>query len=184
MDSAKNAQRAHWLDAFANGINDEYFRRAVNIGRVHARIGLKPQWYIGGYALVAEHMIDGMVAPGLWRFVPGRRALARRLPVFVKVAMLDMDVALSTYFDETEDKIRQVVDQLGNALAALAASDLTPQVSNLPGEYGCIQADFNGAVSSLRGTALCYRGDRSLCAGASKQAIWVKSIQPFPTWTK
>lgn len=150
MDTAKNAQSAHWLDAFANGLNDDYFRRAVNIGRVHARIGLKPQWYIGGYALVAEHMIHGMVAPGLRRFMPGRRALARRLSVFVKVAMLDMDVALSTYFDATEDKIREVVDQLGNALAALAKSDLTPHVDNLPAEYGRIQADFNVAISSLQ----------------------------------
>lgn len=150
MDSAKSAQRAHWLEAFGKGLDAGYFQRALNIGRVHARIGLKPQWYIGGYATIAEHMIHGMVAPGLTRFIPGRLALARRLSLFVKVAMLDMDIALSSYFDETEDKIRKVVDQLGDALTALAASDLTVQVNDLPPEYRKVQSDFNGAITSLQ----------------------------------
>lgn len=150
MERAKSAQRDHWLDLFANGLGNAYFDRAANIGRVHARIGLKPQWYIGGYSLVAEDIIHAMVAPGLWRFVPGRRALAKRLSLFVKIALLDMDVALSTYFDATEDKTRQVVERLGEALAALAASDLTPQVRDLPVEYARVQSDFNAAVASLQ----------------------------------
>jgi methyl-accepting chemotaxis protein len=48
-DRAKNAQLRHWLALFRDGISPDYQASAERIGQTHARIGLDPAWYIGGY---------------------------------------------------------------------------------------------------------------------------------------
>ena len=151
IENAKSAQRNHWMDVFSQGIDEKYFQRATKIGHVHARIGLEPRWYIGGYSAVLEDMIHGMVAPGLMRFMPGRRALARQLAALVKVALLDMDLGLSAYFLDTEEKMRSVVrTELGGALAELASGNLVQQLNGLPPEYAMIQRDYNTAIDAMR----------------------------------
>ncbi|MFA7601997.1 MAG: protoglobin domain-containing protein, partial [Novosphingobium sp.] len=140
MSRARNAQRDHWMDVFSNGVNEAYRRRAVHIGQVHARIGLEPKWYIGGYTLVLEDVIAVLVAPGLFRLLPWRRALARRLATLIKVSLLDIDLGLSGYFVDSEEKLRGVVrDQLGEALEALARGDLTRRTSGLPVGYAKVE---------------------------------------------
>lgn len=153
MDQAKGAQRNHWMKVFSDGLTEEYHQRAVGIGRVHARIGLEPQWYVGGYSLILEDVIRGMVASGLLGLLPWRRRLAKDLTSLVKVSLLDMDLALSTYFVNAEEKVRDIVlGQMGSALALLAKGDLTAQMSGLPSEYAQAEKDFNAAIDSLRQT--------------------------------
>lgn len=149
MERAKGLQKKHWEDLFAHGITDSYFSRANVIGVTHARIGLKPQWYIGGYALVFDHLIRQMVAPGLLGLLPWRRRLARDMATLVKVGLFDMEIAVSTYFDKIEGEIRESVDKMGAALSLLAESDLTAKLAGLPGEFSQAERDFNTAVDSL-----------------------------------
>jgi methyl-accepting chemotaxis protein len=150
MDRAKNAQRAHWMGVFTTGPTDDYYKRALNIGHVHARIGLKPQWYVGGYALVLEHIIKQSLTAGPLGLLPWRRAQAKRLSTFVKMTLLDMDIALTSYSEDNEEKIRVVLDQLGKALGAVAAGDLTVELGELPREYARLHTDFDGALGALR----------------------------------
>ncbi len=149
MDHAKRAQQNHWMGLFERGLTADYAERAVTIGRVHSRIGLEPRWYIGGYSLIIEDMIHAMVMPGLSRFLPWRRALAKRLALFVKIALLDMDIAVSTYSDTNEEKIREIISSLGVALSNLAAQDLSVRVDRLPAEFEPVRRDFNNAITSL-----------------------------------
>jgi GTP-sensing pleiotropic transcriptional regulator CodY len=49
MDHAKDAQVRHWT-VIANGRFDEsYMASVTKIGEAHARLGLEPQVYIGGW---------------------------------------------------------------------------------------------------------------------------------------
>ena len=151
IDHAKSAQRNHWLSVFSQGVDEEYAQRATKIGQVHARIGLEPRWYIGGYSAILEDMIHGMVAPGLMRLMPGRRALARQITALGKVALLDMDLGLSAYFHDSEEKMRGVMrDQLGGALSQLATGNLAQRLEGLPPEYATIQRDYNTAIDAMR----------------------------------
>jgi methyl-accepting chemotaxis protein len=153
MDRAKGAQHRHWMKIFDEGLSDDYHRRAVEIGKVHARIGLEPKWYVGGYALILEDLIRGMVAPGLMGLLPGRRRLARDLSCLVKTTLLDMDVALSTYFVNAEEEVRRLVlGQMGTALTGLAQGDLTVTMAGLPADYAQVEKDFNAAIAALRET--------------------------------
>lgn len=169
MARAKNAQQSHWLGAFGQGIDQTYYQRALNIGNVHARIGLEPKWYVGGYSLILQDIIHAMVAPGWTQILPWRRAQARRISLFVKVALLDMDIALSTYFAANEEKTNLTIQQLGQALSTLANNDLSANVQNLPGEFHQIQIDYNAAVTALRGIiAQVMDSARAISSGSSE----------------
>lgn len=51
----------HWVNISDGNFNDEYVGKVRTIGTIHARIGLEPQWYIGGYAIILDHLISRAV---------------------------------------------------------------------------------------------------------------------------
>ena len=65
VDRAHQAQKNHWLRLFGEGLDQEYLDRAINIGNTHARIGLEPQWYIGGYALILEQVLEQIMVANM-----------------------------------------------------------------------------------------------------------------------
>lgn len=150
---ARNLQEEHWTSLFRDGLDDAYLKRAVSIGRIHARVGLEPKWYIGGYALVLDNAVRKLVAPGIWGFLPWRRRLAADIGTMVKASLLDMDIALSTYFEQAEEQVRDLVlGRMGGALTQLAAGDLTARMSGLPPAYAQVEKDFNAAMDGLSST--------------------------------
>lgn len=150
---ARKLQQDHWLRLFSEGLNDAYIERATGIGRVHARVGLEPKWYIAGYAIVLETALRRLVAPGLWGMVPWRRRMASDVAMITKASLLDMDIALSTYFERAEEQVRDVVlGQMGEALSKLAAGDLSVRMNGLPPAYARAEADFNAAMDALSRT--------------------------------
>ncbi|MEM6856247.1 MAG: globin-coupled sensor protein [Pseudomonadota bacterium] len=149
MDRASSAQARHWQAVFKDGVTEQFSNRAKHIGQVHARIGLEPVWYIGSYAKLLEHLIEESIAPGWQRFLPWKRAKARSIAALVKVALLDMDLALSSYFEGTNESIRLMNQKMGQALEMLAKGNLTGQLSDFPEEYENVKEDFNSAIESL-----------------------------------
>ena len=164
---AKARQLEHWA-RLAGAEFDEYYVAAVRaIGETHARIGLQPRWYIGGYAVLLEALIAAVVEDawpeaGLWgRKREGPEGLSATLASLVKAALLDMDFAISVYIDAAEEARKQaeqtalaqmqeaVVGVLGEALAKLAAGDLTYRIeADMPAAFRRLKDDFN--VSSGR----------------------------------
>jgi hypothetical protein len=43
---------------FGGNFNSSYFDRTLQIGKAHARIGLDPHWYIGGYAKMLVQFVN------------------------------------------------------------------------------------------------------------------------------
>lgn len=152
MARARSAQARHWKGAFTEGLDEAFLKRSNYIGGVHARIGLDPQWYVGSYARILNDLLMQMVAPGWMRFLPWKRAQARRIPALVKVSLLDMDIALSSYFLDISSKVNSLNAVLGDALAKMASRKLNIDVVNLPPEYARVAADFNSTVASLHDT--------------------------------
>lgn len=152
MDRAHKAQRKHWQRIFAGGINDDYVQASKKVGDVHARIGLEPKWYIGGYASILEHVILGMMTKGLRGMSPRRKSDAKMIAALVKVALLDMDLAITRYFEVEEEKRKKVIGAIGQALAGVSAGDLCSALPKLPKEYAQIEEDFGNAMGRLRDT--------------------------------
>ena len=60
--SAKARQESHWMVMVDAEFGQTYADAVTTIGHNHARLGLEPRWYIGGYALIAERLIEAVVA--------------------------------------------------------------------------------------------------------------------------
>lgn len=99
MERAQTAQTRHWRRIFELGVTEDYANASRHIGDVHARIGLEPTWYIGAYAQILERVINGILTEGFKGMSRRRRADARMVGTLVKVAMLDMDIAITRYFE-------------------------------------------------------------------------------------
>lgn len=167
MASAASRQTQHWDLILSGEFGREYHDAVRSIGGVHARIGLEPRWYIGGYGLVLEHLIEGLVdesnadkPKGLFRRATDSNApdIKARITALVKAALLDMELAISVYLDnlerrrlDAEAQLTQALDGVSAALSRLADGDLTVQVDTTVSQKSQhLAQSFNAAVSNLR----------------------------------
>lgn len=141
-DYASRAQLEHWKQLFAGKFDERQVERSEHIGRVHARVGLTPDFYIGGYALVLEELIHRSMRRGFFTRMSGRRT-GNLIGTLVKAGLLDMDAALSAYFKAEEEARKKVIDSLGQALSGVADGDLRTDLRDLPDTYRQIQTDFH-----------------------------------------
>ena len=107
MQAAKGAQMRHW-SRIADGRFDEgYASSARAIGNAHARLGVSPSRYIGGYALIIERLLATALPDLLSNATSDDIAakandIAAGVGVLIKAALLDMDLTTSTYLDSLE----------------------------------------------------------------------------------
>lgn len=171
LQSAKSRQVNHWGIIAAGAFGDNYVNGVNKVGMAHARIGLEPSWYIGGYGLIIEQLIASVLAEK-WPELNKKNKTtsdetAADIAVLVKSALLDMDYAISVYLkalaDEREraraerrkaETDRQMaLDALANALSELATGDLEVRLSDdIPDEFVEMAHSYNQAVESLRVT--------------------------------
>ena len=189
VSTAKGRQENHWDVITAADFDATYVTGVSTVGKVHARLGLEPRWYIGGYALILENLI-GSIVEKQWPSRFGRsksKVLAGQLGVVVKAAMLDMDYAVSVYL-ETLEAERQVAEAakakadaelktalqaFGDAFKKLKAGDLNSRVSsNLPVSFQSMAEDYNDSVSELDGAVgAVVTAIQSLRSGLSEISI-------------
>ncbi|HUO23803.1 MAG TPA: globin-coupled sensor protein [Caulobacteraceae bacterium] len=164
--AAKDRQIKHW-DLLSDGrFNQDYVGAVTKVGEVHARIGLEPRWYIGGYALLLEALIGAVIEEhwpkgGFGRKGPSAQQVAAELGAVSKATMLDMDFAISVYLNAleearqaTEARAKAVSDAVmkavGEALGKLSQGDLTHQIGDdMPADYRQMREDFNSAIEQL-----------------------------------
>ena len=170
--SARNAQTRHW-DEVASGVFDErYLQRVRRIGLTHARIGLEPRWYMGGYAHVLSDLANAIIIKRWPKSRWGSRATkdaaetGAMIGAIIKAVFLEMDIAISTYLQSNEEERLRgedaaitleratVAKSIGEGLAKLAEKDLTYRMhETLPSAYKKLQENFNLAAQYLE-TAL------------------------------
>jgi methyl-accepting chemotaxis protein len=170
IQAASSRQQSHW-DEIARGDFDETYVKAVRtIGQTHARIGLEPRWYIGGYAVVSDHLIRAVINdqwPKGFMAKGDPEKASDAVSALIKAVMLDMDFAISIYLETIESERQRleavrlaneasqnaVVQALGDALDRLARGDLVGRLSaEVPAEFQKLKDDFNNAVGILEQT--------------------------------
>ena len=172
MAGAKDRQKRHWEMIASGDFGPAYAKGVRAIGSTHARIGLEPRWYIGGYAIVLESLIDQIVAKrwpverkGMFGGKPPEHTAASvsaEIGVLAKAAMLDMDLAISIYLENLEaeraaaerEQVKSL-DELADSLDQIAAGNLVVSVdASLAGKSERLVLSFNRAVASLRDIVL------------------------------
>ena len=194
LGAAKTRQASHWAGIAKGQFDRDYVAAVTRVGQVHARIGLEPRWYIGGYALLLSQLI-GKVLEARWpksRFgsrLPGADERAAEIGAIVKASLLDMDYAISVYLEASEAvrlkaeaearaseqaKAAQrdkAIALMSEGMAALAKGDLTVRITkDMPAEYAEIGTHFNDAMERL-GEMIATIKASSAAIAASSQKI-------------
>jgi methyl-accepting chemotaxis protein len=100
VERARQAQKNHWLKTLFGGeFKSTYFDKAERIGRSHARVGLTPNWYIGGYSKMLTQFIQHISVVAAKE---GRNA-SPIIEALCKAVLLDLDLVIQCYL-ETKDK--------------------------------------------------------------------------------
>jgi methyl-accepting chemotaxis protein len=166
VEHAKSRQAKHW-EAITTGRYDNDYVEAVSaVGRTHARLGLEPRWYIGGYALILDGIVRSLIAKELSGLLTRKKSasLQRRLSAVIKAALIDMDYGITVYLDvlaaqrDRAEQERQAakarqdeaLSALSHALSKLASGDLTARIdTELAEEFGSLKTDLNTSVEAL-----------------------------------
>ena len=166
VEHAKQKQMAHWGLIATGKFDQEYIDGVTRIGKVHAKLGLEPQWYIGGYSLILEELVTSIIDTELGGFGMSKKSRKAGLGVaaVVKAAMIDMDYAISVYLDElSEERAKAEAEQarlkaeqdkalqaLERALTGLATGNLSSSISEqLAPEFDQLKVNYNTAVDNL-----------------------------------
>ena len=113
MARARAAQKNYWLKSLLAGeFTSDHFDRAELIGRAHARVGLTPSWYIGGYSKMLAQFIQHIMAQAS---EDGHDA-SPIVEALCKAVLLDLDLVIHSYL---EAKDRVIFDLLLHATRAI-----------------------------------------------------------------
>lgn len=170
IQHAKSRQVRHWENIASARFDDTYVEAVTTVGRTHARLGLEPRWYIGGYALILEQIVRRVIAAQM----PGRLLRKKRdkvsdgISAVMKAALVDMDYAISVYLDSLDQERKKAeqqqallkqdqdvaIDALDRALATLASGDLTsPLTEQVAENFTALKDNYNSSLLGL-GTAI------------------------------
>jgi methyl-accepting chemotaxis protein len=165
--AASRRQEEHWDLLSRAEFTPAYAEAVRKVGQTHARVGLEPRWYIAGYALITDHLIRAVIRRQWPKGMMSRRGSEETryaVSALFKAAMLEMDLAISTYLEAIEAERRRqetirlaqeasqaaVVSALGAALAKLAGGDLASRLSaDVAPQFQPLKDDFNAALAAL-----------------------------------
>ncbi|WCL53601.1 globin-coupled sensor protein [Gimibacter soli] len=155
IDGLKKKQAEHWAVLFSGRFDQDYWQRAYAIGQAHNRIGLRPNWYIGGYSFVMSAL-----AAVIERVCGASAAMVSK--AITRAIMLDLEIAVTTYLDaaaaDKQASMLRLVEGLENE--ANAASE----------KLAATNRSLQQAIGDVGATIEKMRGGAESVAAASEQA--------------
>jgi methyl-accepting chemotaxis protein len=164
MRHAKAMQIKHWEVITAAEFSEAYVASVTRIGETHNRLGLEPRWYIGGYSMILEGLIEQieMDAPAGWFGTAARAKKARMLSAITTAVLLDMDFAISVYLDAGRREKRGALEKL--------ASSFDSTVGVIVEAVSSASAELESAAGALTRAAESTQQLSTTVAAASEQA--------------
>lgn len=161
MKQASKAQETHWVKLFSGSFDDGYFDSVRAIGRTHSRIGLDPQWYVGGYAFILRHLIERIEA-GSRRFALGQRKRASAIAALTQATMLDMELSISVYLEENEAKFAARLETL--------ADDFQTKVGSVTEQLAAASTQLEATAQSMSRSS-DNASDRAAAVAAAAEQV-------------
>lgn len=143
-DKFRASQALQWRMLFTSGFNATYFETTQKIGRARYHSGLEPRWFIGSYATFLNLL--GGVALRTYRRKPAR--LKAVTEAIQKALILDMDVAMSIYYEEAAAERTALVREL----SAEMSSGLGGLVDDITGQTGRLDNAAQAVADAARAT--------------------------------
>jgi signal transduction histidine kinase len=127
-------QKEYLLSLTRVEIGEEYLANRTRIGRIHERVGLHPQWYLGAYG----NLMDQLCPLIMGHFGKNRKQGVRACLALAKLMNLDSQVVLGAYFETRQQRAVEKSEQLA-AIGEMAAS-IAHEVRNpLAGMKGAME---------------------------------------------
>jgi signal transduction histidine kinase len=105
----KQLQMDYFHELISGRYDEAYFEKRLRVGEAHQSVGLEPVWYLGAYNQYIQIAFP-MFASRLGTQVP------ERLLALLKVILLDIGLALETYFAAGTAQLRERNADLEQAL--------------------------------------------------------------------
>lgn len=180
VERLKAAQKEHWRALFSANFDESYLQRVISIGKTHHRVGLKPKYYLSGYALVLESLLPILIHGN--RRDPEQAA--REAVALVRAVLMEADLALSVY---TGAEMLESLQQEMHDLSELFETELDDAVEFV---HHRVEAMENGAAEVLTAartvsndighasgaTNECTDNARSIANGAEQLSSSITSI--------
>ena len=164
---ARDKQMDHWLRICEARFDQDYLDSVERIGKAHAALGLKPNWYFGGYAKIVAGIQRAVVSEVLGKagFLGARKAageLQDLMDSVTKAAMLDMDLVMSTI----EAKTAEAADAERERLAA----EFEKTVSAIVNSVAAASEQLGQTARAMSTTADQTQEKSSTVAAAAEEA--------------
>ena len=109
----KAAQTDSLLSFTAGQFDVAYVASRLAIGRTHARVGVTPQWYLGGFSTFARILFPKILAHYQDRPLTGVAAIK----ALIAVMHLDMQLAIDAYLEASQEALQQSATALEEQVA-------------------------------------------------------------------
>lgn len=140
VERLKQAQRRYLLSLTSGEYGEEYVADRLRIGRVHERIGLRPQWYLGAYSIYLQQL-----HPMVMRHFSGHPETGvQACLALTKLMNLDAQIVLDAYFETRQQKALQRAEHLATVgeMAASIAHEVRNPLAGMKGAMDVLRADL------------------------------------------
>lgn len=138
LDRLKETQVWYYMSMTAGVIDQEYIHKRLYIGKVHSRIGLTTNWYLGTYLkyldLSTKHLKQAQ--PHNWHEI---------VYSLSKMFNLDSQIVLEAYELDEKAKIQMLVDK---------QEDILTTVSKAVQDLASMMVELNSSTQSVADTAI------------------------------
>lgn len=154
VENIKKAQSDFFLKLLGGVYDEKYQESRLSVGRTHERIGLEPEWYLGGYSKYINLVIPYIFS----HFKNKGDDILPHLQSFIKLVFLDIGYAIDAYIEAGErerDNITQSLstlsDDLNDATLNLVASS-TQQSATISEQASSLQ-EVTSTVAEVKQTS-------------------------------
>jgi signal transduction histidine kinase len=149
VERLKRTQRLYFESVLDARLDAAYVRDRWRMGQAHAEVGLEPQWFLGAYNQYMQfcfRRFAGHCGGDLEGYMEGTLSL-------LKVMLLDMGLALDSYFAQATEELRKALRLLAQSnaelkeFARLASHDLKTPLATVVGYCEEFLDEFGQEVS-------------------------------------
>ncbi len=172
----KDVQKRYFIEMTDGVYDTDYMDKRLVIGRVHERIGLEPQWYIGAYALYLNRVVNGIFD----EFGDNPEKIAALVHSIVKIVFLDMGFAVDTYIDAMVGHEKELkttfIDALTSFSAELAESTsgivaASTELSASAAQQAAMVSEVTATISEVKETSRQSLDTANSVIGTSTDAL-------------
>lgn len=159
IDTLKQTLERYILDMVSGDIGKNYIMHRKMIGKVHNKIGLFPEWYIGAYTIIQNEMLKLLI-----KKCNNIEDVGAFFISFQKLCSIDMQIAIQTYIESYTasmmkfSEIEKLQNNLNDSAAMLASSakqttfsimEKEERVQQILEEFDTIQEEFKEMISQV-----------------------------------